>query len=166
MADTIHTRVLVQAAEVQGSTQALATLLRVPESTLLRWMSGRAQMPVQAFLKLVELVSQHELKGGAETGAAPANDAEGLSFTMGRHLAHCARCDGTGFAMEAPGPLKMTSRLVCRACGEPVIHGNLVAQLAQDAVQHSKARTVARTRREAVRQSAQPRRSLADDGGE
>ena len=36
----IYTQTLARAVEAQGSTQALASLLHVPESTLLRWMSG------------------------------------------------------------------------------------------------------------------------------
>ena len=60
MADTIHTRALARAAETEGSTQALAGVLHVPENTLLRWMSGRAQMPLRAFLRLVEVLSQHD----------------------------------------------------------------------------------------------------------
>lgn len=147
MADTIFTRALAQAADAQGSTQALATQLRVPENTLRRWMSGRAQMPLQAFLNLIEMVAQYEAQGGADTRAAiPAGNL--LTFKIGEHTGHCVRCEGTEFALQTPGPLQMTSPLVCRACGELVVHGDLIAQLAKDAVHHSKAMTVARTRRQ------------------
>jgi hypothetical protein len=150
MADTIHTRALAQAASAQGSTQALATLLHVPESTLLRWMSGRAQMPLRAFLRVVELVSQHE-KGNGDAASARTEVARGdnLSFAMGELQARCARCDGTEFARTDGGPLRMTSELACGSCGERVVHGNLISQLARDAVQQSRAMTVARNRRQA-----------------
>ena len=152
MADTIYTRTLAQGAEAQGSTQALATLLRVPENTLLRWMCGRAQMPVQAFLKLVELLAQHESKGGGELPAGPLASIEKLSFNIGQQLARCARCDGTQFVRMLPGlPLRMTSELECTSCGEQVVHGDLISQLARDAVQHSRAMTVARAKRQAAR---------------
>lgn len=146
MADTIYTRALARAAEAQGSTQALASLLRVPENTLVRWMSGRAQMPLQAFLKLIELLVQYETKGG---DTSLQDSAETVRFNMGDLLARCGRCDGTEFApLEKEPKIRVTSRLVCRACGEQVVHGNLIAQLAKDAVHRSRAMTAARTKRQ------------------
>ena len=150
MADTIYTRALSRAAEIQGSTQALATLLRVPENTLLRWMAGRAQMPLQAFLKLIELLVQHEARGQGEPKLQEVAADEKLTFKMGELTGHCARCDSTEFMLATPGTaLKFTSNLTCCACGFEVVHGNLIAQLAKDAVYHSRAMTVARTRRQA-----------------
>jgi hypothetical protein len=147
MADTIYTRALGRAAEIQGSTQALASLLRVPENTLLRWMSGRAQMPLQAFLKLIELLSQND-RAGVDTRVQDLAEGEKLTFTMGQLTAHCARCDGTEFATVAPSAaLKFTSHLACCSCGETIVHGNLIAALAKDAVYHSRAMTAARVRR-------------------
>lgn len=64
MAETIYTQTLAKAAKFHGGTQSLANFLHVPEATLLRWMSGRAQMPQQAFLKLVEAIAQHERASG------------------------------------------------------------------------------------------------------
>jgi DNA-directed RNA polymerase subunit RPC12/RpoP len=149
MADTIYTRALAQAAAAQGSTQALATLLNVPENTLLRWMSGRAQMPLRGFLRVVELVSQHEKNGGAESGAEIPRSGK-LRFAMGELLARCARCDATEFVPSDPGQaLRMTSELTCASCGERVMHGDLISQLAAEAVQQSRAMTVARNRRQA-----------------
>jgi hypothetical protein len=143
MADTLFTQALAKAAEAQGSTQALASLLRVPENTLLRWMSGRAQMPLQAFLKLLELVAQHEIKQPAQSGGAI--NGEKLRFRIGQLEAHCARCDGHDFKAADPSlPLRYTSALHCCACGERIVHGNLIAQLAKDAVYHSRAMTAAR----------------------
>lgn len=64
VAETIYTQTLAKAAKFHGGTQSLANFLHVPEATLLRWMSGRAQMPQQAFLKLVEAIAQHERASG------------------------------------------------------------------------------------------------------
>jgi hypothetical protein len=150
MADTIYTRALNQAAAAQGSTQALATLLNVPENTLLRWMSGRAQMPLRGFLRVVELVSQHEKSGGAVDSGVQIPQNGKLRFAMGDLHARCARCDSTEFEPSEPGPrLRMSSELVCVSCGERVTHGNLISQLAADTVQQSRAMTVARNRRQA-----------------
>src|SRR2546421_8398323 len=154
MADTIYTRALASAAEAQGSTQALAGLLHVPENTLLRWMSGRAQMPLQAFLKLIEVLVQHERNGGGHSASAARLNGEKLSFNMGELFARCARCDGSTFAAMTTGtPLRMTSELACTSCGERVVHGNLISQLAKDAVHQSRAMTVARARRQAPRRA-------------
>jgi len=70
VAENVYTKVLRQAAAIEASTQALATVLRVPENTLLRWMSGRAQMPLRAFLKALDLVAAHEVAGTAAPAAA------------------------------------------------------------------------------------------------
>jgi len=91
VADTIHTRALARAAEAQGSTQSLAGLLHVPENTLLRWMSGRAQMPVQAFLKLVEMLVQHEKNGGRDSATAAHINGEKRVFRNFEQIGAIAR---------------------------------------------------------------------------
>ena len=154
MRDTLYTRTLVQAAEIEGSTQALANLLKVPESTLLRWLSGHAQMPLRAFVKAVDFLSEHEQRNPAPH-AAESPAAGELEFRMGEHFARCQRCDGTLFCPKQPGtPLRMTSELLCASCDEEVIHGNLIVRLATDAIQHSRAMTVARARGQAKRAKA------------
>ena len=151
MAQTIYTETLAKAAETHGSTQALASFLRVPEATLLRWMSGRAQMPLQAFLKLIEVLAQSESARPADPVLQETPQAEPLTFHMGKLAARCARCDSTQFLPVAAGaPLRMTSELACASCGERVVHGDLIAQLAKDSVQQSRAMTVSRTRRQAA----------------
>lgn len=148
VADTLYTRALVRAAEIQGSTQSLASLLRVPENTLLRWMAGRAQMPVQAFLRTIELIAADERKQAPPASADTPATAK-LRFKIGELEAHCARCDGHEFMQTDPSlPLRYINELVCCACGERVVHGNLIAQLAKDAVHHTKAVTAARQRRQ------------------
>lgn len=148
MADTLFTRALVRAAEIEGSTQALASLLHVPESTLLRWMVGRAQMPLQAFLRLIEIVSEDERKQAPKVRPG-SPEAQALRFRIGELEAHCSRCDGTEFIQSDPAQaLRYINELVCCACGEPVVHGNLIARLAKDAVQHAKTLTVVREKRQ------------------
>jgi len=146
MKETLYTQTLARAAEAEGGTAALASVLNVPENTLARWMSGRAQTPLRAFLKALERLTAHEASGAAKP--LPTVNGQPLSFRMGQLLARCDRCDSTEFAPDDPAqPLTLTSALVCRACGEKVIHGNLIAQLAQDAVQYSHAMTATRERR-------------------
>jgi hypothetical protein len=131
VADTIFTRALAQAAAVQGSNQALAYQLHVPENTLLRWMSGRAQMPLRAFHRVIELLVEHESSPSAQPQAQAAAPGEKLGFNIGELLARCARCGGTQFAPAIPGTaLKMTSTLLCCACRFRVTHGALLAELA------------------------------------
>lgn len=159
MADTLFTRALVRAAEIQGSTQALASLLRVPENTLLRWMAGRAQMPLQAFLKTIELIAADERKQTPVQGAGES--AEKLRFKIGELEAHCECCDSHEFVQTDPSmPLRYIDELACCGCGHRVTHGNLIAQLAQDAVYHSTALTVSRQKRAAELLKNSPRLRL------
>lgn len=157
MAETLYTRALIRAAEIQGSTQALASLLRVPENTLLRWMAGRAQMPVQAFLRVIEIISEYERREAP--AAEPAAGTRRLHFVVGRHEARCARCDGVEFVKSDPQlPLRYVSELVCCGCGQRVVHGELIARLAQDAAFHSKTVATAREKRHAkLLKSAPPK---------
>lgn len=164
MADTLYTRALVRAAEIQGSPQALASLLRVPENTLLRWMAGRAQMPVQAFLRVIALITEDERKHTVNTVPSAAASAEKLRFRIGELDAHCARCESLDFVQADPSqPLRYINVLHCAACGERIIHGDLIARLAQEAVYHSKAITVQRQKRQAelARKAGRPQAPTA-----
>jgi hypothetical protein len=145
VADTIFTRALAQAAAVQGSNQALAYQLHVPENTLLRWMSGRAQMPLRAFHRVIELLVEHEKSPGAQPQAPAAAPVEELGFNIGELLARCARCGGTQFAPATPQTaLKMTGTLLCCSCRFTVTRGELLAELAAEAVRHTRAMTTFR----------------------
>ena len=107
-------------------------------------MSGRAQTPLRAFLKALERLATHEARGVA--APLPRANGEPLGFRMGPLVARCNRCDGAEFAAAEPEqPLRLLSRLVCRGCGEQVIHSNLIAQLAQDTVHYSHALSAATT---------------------
>ena len=159
MKETIYTQALNRAAGAEGGTAALAGVLHVPEKTLERWMSGRAQTPLRAFLKVLERLTVHETSGAAP---APLTNGEPLSFRMGQLEARCRRCDSIEFAPAAPGtPLKLTSGLVCRACGENVVHGDLIARLAQDAVQYAHAMTAARERRHSARSASRKKPQIS-----
>lgn len=163
MAATVYTTALIRAAEIQGSTQALASLLRVPENTLLRWMAGRAQMPLQAFLKVIEIVSADERRNPPPAGEARGRGGDKLRFRLGQIEARCARCDAVEFVLaDASQPLRYISELACASCGERVVHANLIAQLARDAAHHSSATNVARQKRLA-RTADRPRLRMKDD---
>lgn len=145
--ESIYTSTLKHAAAAQGSTQALAHLLHVPESTLLRWMEGRAMMPINAFGRLIEIMSEHERRHPD----AGLQDPGRVSFRSGQLFARCARCDGTEFVLVEPGTrLKHVSLLACGNCGERIAHGKLLCQLARDTVQHARAMTAHRQRRQSA----------------
>lgn len=143
MAENVYTKVLRQAVQVEGSTQSLASILRVPEGTLLRWMSGRSQMPLRAFIKAIDLVAKHEVKTGA--AAAPATAArESLRFTVAHTFAQCAACRGTTFRRENQNEaLRYVSMLACDGCGTAVQHADLVMQLAHEVGRHARERLAA-----------------------
>ena len=54
---------LAKVVELEGSKQAVATLLRVPERTFDRWLAGRAYMPEKLLKLLLERVSKRAASG-------------------------------------------------------------------------------------------------------
>jgi hypothetical protein len=56
---------LARAVELEGSKQAVASQLRVPESTFDRWLLGRALIPEKISQKLLELVAKHSGKASS-----------------------------------------------------------------------------------------------------
>lgn len=125
MADTVFTRALVQAVALQGNTQDLASLLRVPQETLRRWMAGRAMMPVKAFRQLMELLKDAEAHPDLH---APDGT---VAIGLGPVSARCA-CSGTQFAPKGPAePLRYSSPLVCAACRQDVTLAELIYEAAQ-----------------------------------
>ena len=155
MADNVYTKVLEQAAGLEGSTQALAARLHVPEKTLLRWMSGRAQMPLQAFLNAMEFVAAREQQIAVQASAA---SDEKLSFNVGPVLARCARCEGTQFRRADPSQaLHYARNLACRSCGAEVNYGRLVVELARETSVHARSRLAALKQREAERSARSPK---------
>lgn len=148
MHDKIVTLILQQAAKAEGSTQALASRLHAPEPTLLRWMDGRAQPPLRAFLAVLDFLMQLERKSADACGAKPgeAGQPDELVFPLGPLFARCSRCDGSEFRRGEGAALRLTSLLTCTTCGAQIVHGDLLAQLARDAVHQSRAVAV-RTQR-------------------
>ena len=148
MQEKIITDILREAIRIEGSAQALASRLNAPEGTLARWVAGRAQTPLRAFLAVIDFVMKHEAGAPPSPGApAAADDAPpSLVLALGPLEARCARCDGTRFKRLGAAPLQLTSVLACCECGTQVVHGNLLAQLARDAVQQSRA-SMARAQR-------------------
>jgi len=56
---------------------------------LLRWMSGQAQMRLRAFLRVVELLTQHEQEG-SEAKASPSTAMSSTSRWVSCARAACA----------------------------------------------------------------------------
>lgn len=132
MVDTIYTRVLAQGAEMLGSTQALANVLHVPQSTLSKWFSGGAQMPLRALLRIIELLCEHDKRA---PGAPAGEVAERLAFSVNGLSARCGRCGGMDFLSTVPrNALRVSSRLECAACKLDTAYGDLIAALATQAV--------------------------------
>jgi hypothetical protein len=61
MRETVHTRVLRRAAEILGGFEALRAFLQVPGHILVEWTQGVARAPNDVFLKVVDLLAEHEL---------------------------------------------------------------------------------------------------------
>ena len=122
------TRALGHLVELEGSSTAVAHALHVPDGTLKLWLSGRAQMPVRAFLHTLELLLTHESNGRAMQQRLAATE---LKFLIAGYAATCSRCDAQNFRPENPDrPLSYGSVLVCCQCGKTATHSTLLAALA------------------------------------
>ena len=155
LGENVFARTLARAIEVEGSTQSIAHLLRVPEATLLRWCEGRADMPIRAFTALVEFLSAAEAIHAANEPAvappAPQTSPESLEFHIGNLAARCVQCEGTEFRRARPDqPLKMTSRLLCRACRHEIVHGDLLVKLGRALIEKKRVEAFERNRRQAA----------------
>jgi len=141
VAQNIFTRALAQAATLHGSTQALAHELRVPENTLLRWMAGRAQMPLLAFKRVIAIVAEEEKRGSDGAVVPLSTPAEAVDFRLGEFAARCAGCGEAKFLSGVPiEALKVTTVLRCAACKQVVTYGELIAALATDAAKNARVR--------------------------
>lgn len=128
--ENVCTAALRRAAAAEGSTQALANTLRVPEATLLRWMSGRAMMPLAAFRKIVEMIEK--LEQHQPPAPSPA-DRHVLRLGLGKLFARCGHCGGADFlAHQAADALPYSAQLLCASCGTQALHKDLLRQLADD----------------------------------
>jgi hypothetical protein len=138
MADTIYTRALAEAVETLGGTKALTDALHVPETTLRKWISGRAQMPLLAFHRTISLLRE---QGGVAPEPAAGQPVETIVFSAGGVRARCAHCGGTEFLSAVrQSALRMSSGLQCAACKAQVMHGELLAALATVAVREQRLR--------------------------
>jgi hypothetical protein len=73
---TVYTRVLHRACQIVGGVETLAARLRVPVTTLYRWLDGEAEPPARIFLKAVDIVmpawsDQDEVLAAAMRAARP-----------------------------------------------------------------------------------------------
>lgn len=163
MQDNMYTRALRSAAEIAGDAPALAERLRVPQNTLSLWMSGRSQMPVRAFQAVLDYLMGHEATGASYSAVCTPTQfaADRFTLAVAALIARCAMCDGTEFKPTAADePMRLTSRVACVGCGSETLYGKLIAQLADDAVQQSRAMSV-RTRR--LVQHSRERRSHSEE---
>lgn len=168
MSNNVFASTLARAIEVEGSTQAIANMLCVPETTLLRWREGRADMPVRAFRALIEFLSAAEARHAANMDEMRASAAEPsperLEFRMGSLMAHCERCQCTEFRRVRPEePLKMTNPLLCAACGHEIVHGDLLVKLGQALIDKKRAEAFERNRRQAAMRASRRKKLPADD---
>ena len=62
MRPTLYSRTLARAAEILGGAEALRAHLGVSMRRLALWMHGYAQPPDEVFLRVVDLLTEHELK--------------------------------------------------------------------------------------------------------
>ena len=163
MSEDVYVISLRRAAEIHGSTQGLASALRVPESTLKRWMSGRAMMPEQAFNRVLESIIEHEARDRAPP--TPSGERSDLSFRVEDLFARCRKCGGAAFSASAPA--RLADSLECLACGEQIVHRDLLVELAQRAA--SRRRDRAAVRKKAVgRRGVQPEQAsrAVEPGGD
>jgi|SRR5690242_12948486 hypothetical protein len=135
MVDTIYTRVLAQGVEMLGSTQALANVLHVPQGTLSKWLTGAAQTPLRAFLRIIELLCEHD-KNAAHAVDAPSEQVtEKLAFSVSNVTARCKGCGGMEFLSSVPrNALRVSSRVECVACKLDTTYAEVIAALATQAV--------------------------------
>lgn len=56
----LYARTLKRAAQVVGSTEQLASSLKVTPSHLTLWMKGAAEVPPDVFLKAVDVITRHD----------------------------------------------------------------------------------------------------------
>ena len=54
-----HARLLLRAVEILGSEQELRLFLSVSPEQLQRWMEGRSMLPTALFLKVADLLAEH-----------------------------------------------------------------------------------------------------------
>jgi hypothetical protein len=102
-------------------------------------MTGRAQTPLRVFLAALEFVMQDEQGRASQPPAAEPKPLDPLAIALGPLKARCARCDCSDFLAPAAADIRYGSTVVCANCGERGKYGILLAELAKDVVQQSRA---------------------------
>jgi hypothetical protein len=59
----VYSGVLLRAAEILGGPEALVDYLGVPPARLAAWLRGEGDPPADVFLRSVDIVVEHNLKG-------------------------------------------------------------------------------------------------------
>jgi hypothetical protein len=62
MRRTVYSRALERAAEILGGAEELRSFLSVRKSVLGLWMSGYGTPPDDVFLRVVDLLAEHQLQ--------------------------------------------------------------------------------------------------------
>ena len=61
MRRTVYPRALARAAQILGGTEELRSFLSVPKTMLDLWLGGYAMPPDDVFLRVVDLLAEHQL---------------------------------------------------------------------------------------------------------
>jgi hypothetical protein len=70
MQQTVYARALSRAAQILGGSEALRAYLNVSMRGLAMWMQGGARPPDHVFLRVVDLLTEHDLKALQEENRA------------------------------------------------------------------------------------------------
>jgi hypothetical protein len=60
-----------------------------------------------------------------------------MDIRIGEIVASCERCGATEFALLAPGPLRLESKVRCSACGAAVKYVALLDQIGEEAMRRA-----------------------------
>lgn len=71
----LYLRTLQRAVQIAGGEQSLAQRLKVTPSHLALWLKGLEDPPTEAFLRAVDLVSEHEIAQLSIRRPAPAPES-------------------------------------------------------------------------------------------
>ena len=61
----------MRAAEILGGIGTLASHLKVPQETVLRWIRGEETPPTEPFMEVVDLLLEHDMGRFGTSGKAP-----------------------------------------------------------------------------------------------
>ena len=123
-------RTLRRAAEILGGIDQLRIYLRASRRQLAAWMQGGEKLPLDLFLKIVDLILEHG------SPSIPGTQR----IRVGPHTARCHACDGIDFKLLDPSaPVTNMSVLVCIHCKQQATRGSLVVAAADEGAKRSAA---------------------------